>query len=92
MKLFLYENNVNTRILYKYPYPPRVGLGKGYLELPQVHIPRNRLTRELLDTKCVYLLDCLTDVFVWIGKKSTRLVRAAALKVCIFLTYFFILD
>ncbi|KAI8796832.1 protein flightless-1 [Biomphalaria glabrata] len=58
----------------------RVGLGKGYLELPQVHIPKNRLVNTLLDTKCVYILDCITDVFVWIGKKSTRLVRAAALK------------
>ncbi|XP_035825487.1 protein flightless-1 homolog isoform X3 [Aplysia californica] len=58
----------------------RVGLGKGYLELPQVHIPKNRLVNSLLDTKCVYILDCITDVFVWIGKKSTRLVRAAALK------------
>ncbi|XP_076458808.1 protein flightless-1 homolog isoform X1 [Babylonia areolata] len=58
----------------------RVGLGKGYLELPQVHIPNNRLVNSILDTKCVYILDCLSDVFVWIGKKSTRLVRAAALK------------
>ena len=36
--------------------------------------------QELLQTKNVYILDCFTDVFVWVGKKSTRLVRAAALK------------
>ncbi|XP_041364511.1 protein flightless-1 homolog isoform X2 [Gigantopelta aegis] len=63
--------------------PPRlyrVGLGKGYLELPQVEIPKGQLVQSLLDTKCVYILDCKTDVFVWIGKKSTRLIRAAALK------------
>ena len=30
--------------------------------------------------KNVYILDCYSDVFVWVGKKSTRLVRAAALK------------
>lgn len=34
----------------------------------------------ILNTKQVYILDCKTDVFVWIGKKSTRLIRAAALK------------
>ncbi|KAK3582011.1 hypothetical protein CHS0354_039677 [Potamilus streckersoni] len=65
------------------PAEPRlykVGLGMGYLELPQVEIPKGKLTCHLLDTKCVYLLDCKSDLFVWIGKKSTRLVRAAALK------------
>jgi len=38
------------------------------------------LTQSLLDTKGVFILDCHTDVFIWIGRKSTRLVRAAALK------------
>ena len=57
-----------------------VGLGMGYLELPQVEVPGNRLKQELLETKSVYILDCFTDVFVWMGQKSTRLVRAAALK------------
>ena len=52
----------------------------GYLELPQVEVPGNRLKQELLETKSVYILDCFTDVFVWMGQKSTRLVRAAALK------------
>lgn len=59
-----------------------VGLGMGYLELPQVEVPGNRLKHEmqLLQTKNVYILDCYSDLFVWVGKKSTRLVRAAALK------------
>ena len=57
-----------------------VGLGMGYLELPQVEIPGNRLKQEHLNTKNVYILDCFTDLFVWVGKKSTRLVRVAALK------------
>jgi hypothetical protein len=52
----------------------------GYLELPQVEVPHNKLLPILLNTKNVYILDCLSDVFVWIGKKSTRLVRAASLK------------
>lgn len=36
--------------------------------------------QSLLDTKSVYILDCWSDVFIWIGRKSPRLVRAAALK------------
>ena len=50
------------------PVIPRlyqVGLGMGYLELPQVEVPHNKLTPSLLNTKNVYILDCLTDVFVW---------------------------
>ncbi|XP_023344300.1 protein flightless-1 isoform X2 [Eurytemora carolleeae] len=65
------------------PLVPRlytVGLGMGYLELPQVEIPGNKLKQEHLNTKNVYILDCYSDLFVWVGKKSTRLVRVAALK------------
>ncbi|XP_013412224.1 protein flightless-1 homolog isoform X3 [Lingula anatina] len=58
----------------------KVGLGMGYLELPQVEVPHKKLVQGLLKTKNVYILDCHSDVFIWIGKKSTRLVRAAALK------------
>ncbi|XP_029364172.1 protein flightless-1 homolog isoform X3 [Echeneis naucrates] len=74
----------------------KVGLGLGYLELPQINyklsvehkdhkikldtLPELRLVQSLLDTKCVYILDCWSDVFIWIGRKSPRLVRAAALK------------
>lgn len=58
----------------------QVGLGMGYLELPQVEVPENKLVKKLLITKNVFILDCFCDVFVWIGRKSTRLVRAAALK------------
>ncbi|XP_025831083.1 protein flightless-1-like, partial [Agrilus planipennis] len=65
------------------PVQPRlyqVRLGMGYLELPQVEIPHGKLTQNLLNSKNVYILDCYVDVFVWIGKKSTRLVNAAAVK------------
>ncbi|XP_016533848.1 protein flightless-1 homolog [Poecilia formosa] len=74
----------------------KVGLGLGYLELPQINyklsvehkdhkikldtLPELRLVQSLLDTKGVYILDCWSDVFIWIGRKSPRLVRAAALK------------
>ncbi|XP_065310343.2 protein flightless-1 isoform X2 [Dermacentor albipictus] len=60
----------------------KVGLGMGYLELPQVEVPEGKLVQSLLDTKNVYILDCNSDLFVWLGKRSTRLVRAAALKLC----------
>ncbi|XP_061411442.1 protein flightless-1 homolog [Lethenteron reissneri] len=74
----------------------RVGLGQGYLELPQVNyrlsvehknkklcaqlMPEQRLVQSLLDTRSVYLLDCHSDVFIWMGRRSPRLLRAAALK------------
>ncbi|XP_054268551.1 protein flightless-1 [Macrosteles quadrilineatus] len=63
--------------------PPRlyqVKLGMGYLELPQVELTHNKLDHTLLQSKNVYILDCYLDLFVWFGKKSTRLVRAAAVK------------
>ncbi|XP_071453718.1 protein flightless-1 [Hetaerina americana] len=75
----------------------RVRLGTGYLELPQVEpvaesmltpggtfkAPHARpLTPALLASRGVYILDCYADIFVWFGKKSTRLVRAAAMKLC----------
>lgn len=65
------------------PIAPRlyqVQLGMGYLELPQVEVPQQKLVHTLLNSKNVYILDCIMDVFVWFGKKSTRLVRAAAIK------------
>lgn len=52
----------------------------GYLELPQVELPENKLTEALLNSKHVFILDGYCDLFVWFGKKSTRLVRAAAIK------------
>ncbi|XP_057668841.1 protein flightless-1 [Diorhabda carinulata] len=65
------------------PVPPRlyqVQLGMGYLELPQVELPQGKIVNTVLLSKNVYILDCYLDVFVWIGKKSTRLVNAAAVK------------
>ncbi|XP_034938811.1 protein flightless-1 [Chelonus insularis] len=58
----------------------QVRLGMGYLELPQVEVPQGKLNNSLLNSRNVYILDCFLDVFVWFGKKSTRLVRAAAVK------------
>ncbi|XP_022250914.1 protein flightless-1 [Limulus polyphemus] len=65
------------------PIPPRlyqVGLGMGYLELPQVEVRQNKLVPTLLNTKCVYILDCVADVFVcldnvlqkWMSTQETK--------------------
>ena len=56
--------------------PRLYSVGMGYLELPQVDVPANKLKQNMLNTKHVYILDCFTDLFVWVGKKSTRLIRA----------------
>ncbi|XP_020611337.1 protein flightless-1 homolog isoform X2 [Orbicella faveolata] len=58
----------------------QVALGLGYLELPQVDTSGGKLSTKMLETKNVYILDCHTEIFVWIGRKSARLVRAAAMK------------
>uniref|UniRef100_A0A8D9FFC5 Protein flightless-1 n=1 Tax=Cacopsylla melanoneura TaxID=428564 RepID=A0A8D9FFC5_9HEMI len=49
----------------------------GYLELPQVDA---KLVKSVLQSRHVYVLDCGADLFVWFGRQSTRLVRAAAVK------------
>nr|CAB3246483.1 protein flightless-1 homolog [Phallusia mammillata] len=89
------EPNDVTKYIGGRPCLYKVNLGMGYLELPQVkyqllteHVtkpppdvhPSRRLMPSLLDTKNVYILDTHSDVFVWIGRKSPRLVRAAAMK------------
>jgi hypothetical protein len=61
------------------PIMYRVAMGQGYLELPQVPCP-NGLEKKLLKEHEVFILDCHSDIYVWIGRKSSRLVRAAALR------------
>ena len=43
-------------------------------------LPHLRLLPTLLESKGVYILDCTGQIFVWIGKHSQRLARAAAWK------------
>lgn len=45
------------------PLVYQVVLGMGFLELPQIEY--QKLHPLLLDTKCVYLVDCHTDLFIW---------------------------
>ena len=62
----------------KRPIIYQVVLGMGYLELPQLDY--KKLTPSVLETKCVYIIDTYSDLFIWLGRKSARLVKAAALK------------
>lgn len=72
--------HVSTDFKPLVPILYQVNLGMGYLELPQVEMKHKLMTKDLLHTRNVYLLDCFTDLFIWIGKKSTRLIRAAGVK------------
>lgn len=72
--------HVGTNFVPTLPRLYQVQLGMGYLELPQVELPHQKLDRSILNSKNVYILDCHGDLFAWFGKKSTRLVRAAAVK------------
>ncbi|CAG9864201.1 unnamed protein product [Phyllotreta striolata] len=74
------EEHVDSEFAPTQPRLYQVQLGMGYLELPQVELPHGKLVHDVLMSKNVYMLDCYLDVFVWIGKKSTRLVNAAAVK------------
>ncbi|KAF7636898.1 hypothetical protein Mgra_00003638 [Meloidogyne graminicola] len=58
-----------------------VQLGMGYVELPQIELKNNVLHKEMLKPKCVFILDCTSELFVWIGKKASRLLKMAGQKV-----------
>ncbi|VDK57582.1 unnamed protein product, partial [Cylicostephanus goldi] len=58
----------------------QVNIGMGFLELPQVELPKGVARQELLNTKCVYILDCTSDIFLWTGKKANRLLKMAGQK------------
>lgn len=78
--LIILQTHVDPNFTPVTPRLYQVRLGMGYLELPQVEVPHGKLANTLLNNRNVYILDCYLDVFVWFGKKSTRLVRAAAVK------------
>lgn len=55
----------------------QVQMGMGYLDLPQIELKHGILKMEMLQTKCVYILDCNSEIYLWIGKKTNRLVKMA---------------
>lgn len=66
-----------------------VQLGMGFLELPQVELKHGVLHKEFLKPKSVFVLDCSSELFLWIGKNTNRLTKMAGQvclenKICIF--------
>uniref|UniRef100_A0A915C440 Protein flightless-1 homolog n=1 Tax=Parascaris univalens TaxID=6257 RepID=A0A915C440_PARUN len=60
-----------------------VRIGMGFLELPQLELPSGILRQEMLNTKCAYILDCTSDIFLWLGKKANRLLKMAGQKMVV---------
>ncbi|CAB3403082.1 unnamed protein product [Caenorhabditis bovis] len=58
----------------------RVNIGMGFLELPQIELAKGIAKQEMLHTKCVYILDTGSDIFLWTGKKANRLLKMAGQK------------
>ncbi|KHN73472.1 Protein flightless-1 -like protein [Toxocara canis] len=58
----------------------QVQIGMGFLELPQVELKSGILKQEMLNTNCAYILDCTSDIFLWLGKKANRLLKMAGQK------------
>lgn len=50
------------------------------MELPQVEI-KGTLTQNVLNSDYVYILDCTSDLFLWMGKKANRILKLAGQKV-----------
>lgn len=55
----------------------QVQMGMGFLELPQIELKNAILKMEMLQTKHVYILDCTSDIYLWVGKNANRLVKMA---------------
>lgn len=58
-----------------------VRLGKGVLELPQVargRGGRRRLGKDCLKSTGAYIVDSGADIYVWFGRRSSRILQAAA--------------
>ncbi|CAH8831501.1 unnamed protein product [Trichobilharzia szidati] len=60
-----------------------VQMGRGYLELPQVELENGQLSKRLLDSKHVYILDSGGQLFLWMGEKSSKFLRFAGYKLAL---------
>lgn len=75
---FVPKDHIPEDFAWSPPRLYRVEIGMGYLELPQPE--EFPLTKDVLVKRNVYILDAHNDVFIWFGKKSSRIVRAAAVR------------
>ena len=48
-----------------------------------VEIGEAGLTRDVLETKGVYILDCHSELYVWIGRRCPKLLKSPAMKLCL---------
>eukprot|EP00127_Corallochytrium_limacisporum_P004760 Clim_evm114s172 gene=Clim_evmTU114s172 len=46
-----------------------------------INVAPEGISKEILETEKVIVIDCVTDIYVWIGKRAKRIHRAAAGKV-----------
>ncbi|KAI1729403.1 gelsolin repeat domain-containing protein [Ditylenchus destructor] len=60
-----------------------VQMGMGFLELPQIELKHGILNKDMLQTKNVYILDATSDIFLWIGKSASRMVKMAGQKMVV---------
>lgn len=58
----------------------RIKVGMGSMELPQVEV-KGAMDKDMLHNDCVYILDCTSDLFLWMGKKANRLLKLAGQKI-----------
>ncbi|KAI6176538.1 hypothetical protein M3Y97_00808900 [Aphelenchoides bicaudatus] len=52
----------------------------GSMELPQVEV-KGVMDKDILNSDYVYILDCNSDLFLWMGKKANRLLKLAGQKI-----------
>lgn len=58
----------------------RVSDESGSLKITPVNAPQGKLTKEMLDTKDVFVLDVGQEIFVWVGKKTTAGEKKAGMR------------
>jgi len=51
----------------------------GELEVEQVDIPDGILSTTMLDPNDCFILDCETEIFVWVGKESSEKEKVGAM-------------
>lgn len=61
----------------------KVNIGMGFLELPQVELPKGIAKQDMLNSKGVFILDSNSDIFLWTGKKANRLLKMAGQKLVV---------
>uniref|UniRef100_A0A6G3ME88 Protein flightless-1 homolog (Trinotate prediction) n=1 Tax=Henneguya salminicola TaxID=69463 RepID=A0A6G3ME88_HENSL len=85
------ENKLYDVIHLSTPIVYKLVVGSGYIELPQIELTNHNhnLTRDILKTDSVYIIDCWDEIFVWCGKKTVKMLKEAAKRLAYHLLKFF---